>query len=196
MCGVTTGGSEDCFWECNIEQIGNTNIPFITPPECLLNCFPEVCNIYCTLMQKNHFHTIFQDNCFHHLIQDYLKTGICEGTPDPVYNPLNYPTSSCKTKFQNAITKIKEGVCSEETEKLLTLRNECAFVLQQQSTLIYNKLVFLMTSMCKTKVTDQLLQFLQINRVKSSPSARLVPLETVMELNDATLVTNLNLGKF
>ena len=39
MCGITTGGKEDCFWDC---KIGNSvNGPIISTPECLLNCFPE-----------------------------------------------------------------------------------------------------------------------------------------------------------
>ena len=46
MCGITTGGSDDCFWNCKIEQIGPDNRPFITPPECLLECFPEVCSTH------------------------------------------------------------------------------------------------------------------------------------------------------
>ena len=119
-------------------------------------------------------------------------TGICEGTSNgPIYNPLNYPTSPCKTKFQNGITRITEGVCSKETEKLLTQREECAFVLQKQTTLIYNALRFLMTSMCRTKVTNQLFQSLNLNR-----GARLAPLETVLELSNATVATDLNLGRF
>ena len=37
MCGVTTGGKEDCFWDC---EIGYDSL--LTPPECLLKCFSEV----------------------------------------------------------------------------------------------------------------------------------------------------------
>ena len=36
MCGITTGGREDCFWDCEI------NDSFITNPECLTQCFSEV----------------------------------------------------------------------------------------------------------------------------------------------------------
>jgi len=37
MCGLTTGGSEDCFWKCETEERG-----IITNPECLSECFPKV----------------------------------------------------------------------------------------------------------------------------------------------------------
>ena len=41
MCGITTGGKEDCFWNC---EIGNNTFlgRLIQNPECLLKCFPEV----------------------------------------------------------------------------------------------------------------------------------------------------------
>lgn len=40
MCGITTGGREDCFWDCEIEM--GFNGPIVSTPECLLDCFPEV----------------------------------------------------------------------------------------------------------------------------------------------------------
>ena len=40
MCGITTGGREDCFWDCEIEM--SMNGPIISTPECLSDCFPEV----------------------------------------------------------------------------------------------------------------------------------------------------------
>ena len=46
MCGVTTGGREECFWDCDISDTFNGTI--ITAPECLIDCFPdteEVCKI-------------------------------------------------------------------------------------------------------------------------------------------------------
>ena len=40
MCGITTGGAEDCFWDCQIENSNNGLI--IQNPECLIDCFEEV----------------------------------------------------------------------------------------------------------------------------------------------------------
>ena len=40
MCGIATGGSDDCFWDCEIEMVNNG--PIISTPECLLDCFPKV----------------------------------------------------------------------------------------------------------------------------------------------------------
>ena len=44
MCGVPTGGMEECFWDCEVDGPNeiSPNGPIITAPECLLDCFPEV----------------------------------------------------------------------------------------------------------------------------------------------------------
>ena len=43
MCGVTTGGREECYWDC-----GLFNDPYlgvlVTNPECLLDCYQPVSN--------------------------------------------------------------------------------------------------------------------------------------------------------
>ena len=42
MCGLPTGGREECFWDCEVEDSEFTNGPIFPAPECLLDCFPEV----------------------------------------------------------------------------------------------------------------------------------------------------------
>jgi len=61
MCGLTTGGSSECFWDC--EYVSDPNFgSIISNLECLLDCFEE-------------------DTCLHSFIQDYITAGgICEGT--------------------------------------------------------------------------------------------------------------------
>ena len=50
MCGLTTGGQEQCFWDCQLFS-SNTlsravlnfeNGDLISNPECLLDCYQEV----------------------------------------------------------------------------------------------------------------------------------------------------------
>ena len=41
MCGITTGGKENCYWDCTFvtdPYVGS----LITTPECLLDCYEEV----------------------------------------------------------------------------------------------------------------------------------------------------------
>ena len=40
MCGRTTGGQDDCIWDC--EVVETQNGPLIRNPLCLRDCFPEV----------------------------------------------------------------------------------------------------------------------------------------------------------
>ena len=42
MCGITTGGREDCFWDCEVESTVVNKGLLLTPPECLLHCFSKV----------------------------------------------------------------------------------------------------------------------------------------------------------
>ena len=41
MCGITTGGSKDCYWDCEITFLDFYG-PIITNPVCLIDCFEEV----------------------------------------------------------------------------------------------------------------------------------------------------------
>ena len=46
MCGITTGGREECFWNCEVGSSGLEEGLFkgflLTPPDCLLGCFSKV----------------------------------------------------------------------------------------------------------------------------------------------------------
>ena len=48
MCGITTGGREECFWKCEVKSSGPELAEglfkgfLLTPPDCLLGCFTKV----------------------------------------------------------------------------------------------------------------------------------------------------------
>ena len=138
-------------------------------------------------------HVKFQNSCFRHLLKDFKRKGICEGFS----NPLNYSTSQCNSKEKTVnldidtsglprFKTIVDGVCSKRTERLL-LKRGCVFILYQQSNLIYKNILFLLLSMCRSRI---------FNRMNIFPSKipRLVAFNNVMELNDATVSTNLEFG--
>ena len=99
--------------------------------------------------------------------------------------------NECELDDDGFITK---GVCSEETEELLVLREECAFVYLQQKEFILQTILSLLRNMCRIEVVITLIENTSPNQRASSE--RLVPLEAVNEFADATLVTDLNLGKY
>ena len=136
----------------------------------------------------------FQDGCLYSLITDFIQNGICEpinGTVsifggDP--NPFNWQTnSSCER--QNAIV-ISKGVCSLKTEDLVATQ-DCNYEILEQRTFIQDTALFLLFSMCNTSNL--------INRRRNKAirtSNRIIPIERVVEFENATISTNLNLGKF
>ena len=85
---------------------------------------------------------------------------------------------------------ITKGVCSKKTERMLKKKKECAYILQSQSLLIYQKLDYLLDSMCTKKSVDNLKSNLEFGDL----SSRLVSLEGVVEFEDVTISTNLSPG--
>ena len=116
-----------------------------------------------------------------------MKFGICEVDGLQIPNPFNYTVTKCKGK-----ERITEGVCSKKTERLLKKKEECAYILEAQSDLIYQKLIYLLDSMC----TQESVGNLWSNLDYGSISSRLVPVDYVVELQDVTISVNLNQGMF
>ena len=55
MCGVTTGGKEECYWDCNIitTPLPSTFEKIITNPQCIEDCFqPNQVNAYETILSN------------------------------------------------------------------------------------------------------------------------------------------------
>ena len=56
MCGLTTGGNSECFWDC--EYVSDPNFgSIISNLECLLDCFEEVTIIECLKIIRQSFRT-------------------------------------------------------------------------------------------------------------------------------------------
>ena len=72
-------------------------------------------------------------------------------------------------------------------------KEKCAYILQAQSNMIYQKLLYLVESMCTKEAVDNLYSNLDYGLDLSS---RLVPIEYVVELQNITISTNLNQGMF
>ena len=135
-----------------------------------------------------------QDNCLHKVIKEFSKKGICNNGPTDFWfgenkNPFNWPSRQCEIDNRGWIT---EGVCSDKLENLFSLRRECAFSFRAEKNLLVQTLSFLMRSMCKT---EKVFNLLTARRPFGSATSRLVPIESVLEYQDAVVSTNLNLGK-
>ena len=112
MCGLVTGGSDECWWTCHSQLVENPSnpglfYPFITDPYCLAECYPA-------------------DHCLSLLLEDYKAAGgICRGSFLDKLAPGLFPVSnkSCELYVNDpnhSETDLKEGLCSEKTKELLS----------------------------------------------------------------------------
>ena len=106
MCGLVTGGTEECWWTCNIQKVEDQEdpggwYPCITDPSCLAECYPA-------------------DHCLSLLLTDYQNAGgICRGSYLDVLAPGLFPVSnkSCELdENRYSETDLKSGLCSRRTK--------------------------------------------------------------------------------
>lgn len=118
MCGLTTGGSEECWWTCDVRYLEDGEVlgqlkyypyhPLILNPSCLSGCYPE-----------NH--------CLSSLLDDYEAAGgICPGSNLDKTFPGMFQVSN------------KSCGCSERTQELLRDRWNCIYPLKSQKDSIFD----------------------------------------------------------
>ena len=181
MCGRTTGGQDDCIWDCEVAQTQSGQL--IRNPLCLRDCFPEVMHCYCLNLFSHN--DSFQASCFQILFDDFENSGVCDS---PVFdNPFGWQTDSGCTIVNN---DIQTGVCSPVMEAILqNSRVGCGFEFESQRNLIFDTIQTLLRQMCETANVNTFLDSISRPRVK-----RVVPIDGVEEFQGATLLTELNLG--
>ena len=107
MCGLVTGGREECWWSCNIQRVEDPLSPgvyftFVLDPSCLANCYPA-------------------DHCLSLFLNDYQSAGgICRGSCLDVLAPGLFPVSNKSCELYNpeececTIDDYNNNVCTEE----------------------------------------------------------------------------------
>ena len=68
MCGLTTGGQEQCYWDCTLFSDPYYRF-LISNPECLLDCYEEVKNT------KHHISRILNSHLF---LRPVVCTVLCK----------------------------------------------------------------------------------------------------------------------
>ena len=143
MCGLITGGSEECWWYCNTEIRELTWNPgeelewlvFITNPSCLEDCYPP-------------------DHCLSSLLADYKAAGgVCKGSFLEIKFPGLYPVSDkpCELYQDDDFYydyEVQTGLCSQQTEELLLNQENCIYPLNSQTFDIWQTTDFLIYSLC------------------------------------------------
>lgn len=145
QCGLTTGGQEECWWDCHRERKQFPESPgvftsVITNPSCLSDCYPA-------------------DHCLNSLLEDYKAVGgLCKGSYLDTALPGVFPTSlepceffnpddcDCTCTFEEIVssqcqvdccykfeTDIVVGLCSQRTKQLLRDQENCVHPLWSEN---------------------------------------------------------------
>ena len=134
MCGITTGGNENCEWDCISGTLYAFENSIYSNIECLRDCFSD------------------EDHCVSKVLNDFENAGgICgESYFGSLQNTFPTAENECKyTEVVNeqniAISYTTEGIFSEDT--LISLNtDECIFDVHRKSPLIYNTIQLLVVS--------------------------------------------------
>lgn len=166
-CGLSTRGSEECWWSCNIVPASGL---VIKNPECFRNCF-----------SPNH--------CVTGLLQDFDEAGgICPNS----FGDKRFPglfnvsrTVSCRLTEG----KIDKGICSSETEKKLRRKRACLYSVFSLPEFIFNTVRRLIRDTCSSRVFKKWFEF---QKEILDSKARLNPALNVINVDEVNFKTELN----
>jgi len=147
MCGVTTGGHDECYFDCKSVRCTKDENILIEDLRCLTDCFENK-----------------PDSCVTALLNDVISNGVCfEG-------PGIYPVNSSCT-LDPLFGFVTLGTCSEVTETLLQT-TQCLTDIFEKQGIIITTVVNLISASCRFEISLFLLQFLAENSLvrKSVPS--------------------------
>ena len=130
MCGTTTAGSGECYWDCRV-VLARGSFPLFSNPECLQDCFP-------------------QDHCVNRLLNHYVtEGGICNVQTQFDLTAIYPIVPDVMGQCFNNTTGLPKGLCSDETEELLKDDNNCFFeTIDQNPPMLANTIFSLNLTMC------------------------------------------------
>ena len=136
MCGITTGGTHECWWDCQINIIEGLLRPgdyrsYIENVECLEDCYTP-------------------GHCLRSLLDDLRSAqGICKDSYIDNRFPGWLPISNISCEFEaDSFFLLKKGLCSEKTENLLRNQENCIHPLYSGPIEILRTTTNLVWSLC------------------------------------------------
>ena len=136
-CGLTTGGKEECFWDCPLLIFSNLSYYEITnEPSCLRDCFP-------------------QNHCVHSFLDDFERAGgICRGSFGDIFYNGVFPTSNtvtCGIDPASGLIIPETGICSAATQSAIINDPTCVADVYSQPFIIYSTINLLGKTSIKKK---------------------------------------------
>merc|ERR1712037_333946 len=91
MCGITTGGQDECWWDCMIISDRRVDGQAVTNPECLRDCFSDTSGTTRRQRGKRRQQrgkrkrqaSEADSSCFASLIEDVISKGTCDNGQNP-----------------------------------------------------------------------------------------------------------------
>ena len=204
LCGLTTGGSEECWWRCNIQRVEHPLRPgiflkLILNPSCLSECYPA-------------------DHCLSSLLADYQAAGgICQGS----WLDLNYPgllpvsnqacelftPGDCDCTFEDYLNfvcteeetlaadcwwweyygfPVARGLCSDRTQQLLRDQERCIHPIWSEKLSITHTTHDLIRSLCDYQTWLDW-KPAPVDTKRSGYSDRLIPISSIQANIGVTL---------
>ena len=168
FCGITTGGKENCEWDCIPSSLKQG---IYLNPECMIDCFNK-------------------DHCAVKALNEFIKAeGICKSCTncEQYYNILPIATKECeymtKTLYLDETVNItvdftSKGIFSEDTMELLTRNESCIFDVHRKSPSVYNTMQVLVTTSSNLEANQFWTYFLAryVAGLKESDFIELLPL--------------------
>ena len=126
LCGITTGGRENCEWDCEPDYYADV---IYENPRCFLDCFEE-----------NH--------CVTKILLDYIEAGgLCDNKDqhNKFDNILNHTLVECETTTfdGDGDTYTTKGIFRQETLESIYENETCIFDVHRASPSIFNTVTYL-----------------------------------------------------
>ena len=127
LCGITTGGRENCEWDC--ETVHYADLIYRNP-KCFLDCFEK-------------------DHCVTKILLDYIEAGgLCKRNSfhnqfDNRNDDILPKTVDCETKTIDGVIYTTKGIFRQETLESIYENETCIFDVHRASPAIFNTVSYL-----------------------------------------------------
>jgi len=157
MCGVTTGGQDECYFDCKMVSCVENYDILVEDLHCLTDCFEDK-----------------PDSCVTALLNDIISNGVCLKGPGlyPVntsctYEEIEYSGDyeyyvSTSVDYEDVGGPITEGTCSDTTEALLVTETCLTDIFENQEFVI-NTLTNLIFLSCRKNIGEYYFKFIVEN---------------------------------
>ena len=123
LCGITTGGRENCEWDCEPDYYAEV---IYENPRCFMDCFDE-------------------DHCVTNILLDYIEAGgLCKGSSfHEQFDRVLPIVVDCELETIGDVTYTTNGIFRRETLESIYENETCIFDVHRASPRIFNTVTYI-----------------------------------------------------